>query len=114
VESGRGSKLAFSFVIHDQIGLFEILLHLTFRPYNAYCIYIGSNAMSDIIETVNCLIECYKTRFVSHREELIHYCHLGEFVVLYRFLKKKLQFFAQIRSLLIAMVLNRSNGDSAI
>ena len=37
------TKLAFTIVAHDQLGLFEILLHLIFRPYNAYCIYVGSN-----------------------------------------------------------------------
>ena len=34
------TKVAMSFVIHDQPGLFEILFHLTFKPYNSYCIYI--------------------------------------------------------------------------
>ena len=38
-----GTKLAFTFVVHHQVGLFEVLLKLLFRPYNAYCIYVGSN-----------------------------------------------------------------------
>ena len=38
------AKLAFSYVVHDDPSLFEILLHLTFRPYNSYCIYVDYKA----------------------------------------------------------------------
>ena len=54
------SKLAFSYVVHHMTGLFEILLHLTFRPYNAYCIYVGSNSNSQVKEGVRLLVQCYK------------------------------------------------------
>ena len=37
------TKLAFTVITHDQLGRFEILLNMIFRPYNAYCIYVGSN-----------------------------------------------------------------------
>ena len=39
----------------------EILLHLTFRPYNAYCIYVGSNSDPNVIASITQLVECYKT-----------------------------------------------------
>ena len=42
-KESNGTKLAFTFVVHHQVGLFEVLLKLLFRPYNAYCIYVGSN-----------------------------------------------------------------------
>ena len=48
------TKLAFTIVTHDQLGLFEVLLHSIFRPYNAYCIYIGSNTAEKYRKLVNC------------------------------------------------------------
>ena len=44
---------------HDQLGLFEILLHLIFRPYNAYCIYVGTNTGRIYKESVEQLVNCY-------------------------------------------------------
>ena len=52
------TKLAFTIVTHDQLGLFEILLHTIFRPYNAYCIYVGSNTAKHH-HSVEKLVNCY-------------------------------------------------------
>ena len=52
-------KLAFTIVTHDQLGLFEVLLHSIFRPYNAYCIYIGSNTAENYRRSVEKLVNCY-------------------------------------------------------
>ena len=57
------TKLAFIYVVHQQVSLFEILLHLTFRPYNAYCIYVGSNTKAIITNTITKLIDCYKEMY---------------------------------------------------
>ena len=57
------TKLAFIYVVHQQVSLFEILLHLTFRPYNAYCIYVGSNTKAIIMNTITKLIDCYKEMY---------------------------------------------------
>ena len=54
------TKLAFTIVTHEQLGVFEILLHLIFRPYNAYCIYVGSNTPNVYRENVEKLVNCYK------------------------------------------------------
>ena len=47
-------------MVHHQVGLFEILLHLTFRPHNAYCIYVGSNSDPTVIASITQLVDCYK------------------------------------------------------
>ena len=52
------TKLAFTIVTHDQLGLFEILLHTIFRPYNAYCIYVGSNTAKHR-HSIEKLVKCY-------------------------------------------------------
>ena len=54
------TKLAFTVITHDQLGLFEVLLHTIFRPYNAYCIYIGSNTGDVYKQNVEQLVNCYK------------------------------------------------------
>ena len=57
------TKLAISFVVHDNPGLFEILFHLLFRPYNDYCMVIDKKVD---LETKNCfdsIIRCYKEMF---------------------------------------------------
>ena len=51
--------MAFTIVTHDQLGLFEILLHSIFRPYNAYCIYVGSNTAEHYRRSVEQLVNCY-------------------------------------------------------
>ena len=56
----EGTPLAFSIVTHDAIGLFEILLHLIFRPYNAYCIYVAKNTNKGYQNKVHQLVDCYK------------------------------------------------------
>ena len=55
--------MAFSFVVHKNPGLFEILLHLTFRPYNSYCIYIDYKASEDIKKAYQSLVDCYQSHF---------------------------------------------------
>ena len=59
------TKLAFVYVVHHMVGLFEILLHLTFRPYNAYCIYVGSNTNPMVIESITNLVNCYNKLYPS-------------------------------------------------
>ena len=51
--------MAFTIVTHDQLGLFEVLLHTIFRPYNSYCIYIGSNTAENYRRSVEKLVNCY-------------------------------------------------------
>ena len=45
---------------HSQLGLLEILIHLIFRPYNAYCIYVGSNTAEFYRKSIEKLVNCYK------------------------------------------------------
>ena len=59
----NATKLAFIYVAHDQVGLFEMLLHLTFRPYNAYCIYVGSNTNPKYTALFEKLVACYKKMY---------------------------------------------------
>ena len=62
-EKSVQAKLAYSYVAHNFPGLFEILLHLTFRPYNSYCIYLDHKANKTITKAFHNLIDCYKHHF---------------------------------------------------
>ena len=63
LEENAPAKMAFSYVVHKNPGLFEILLHLTFRPYNSYCIYIDLKASEDIKKAYQSLVDCYQSHF---------------------------------------------------
>ena len=62
-EESAPAKIAFSYVVHQHPGLFEILLHLTFRPYNSYCIYIDYKASGHIKKAYQSLVDCYQSHF---------------------------------------------------
>ena len=56
--------LAFSYVVHADPGIFELLLHLTFRPYNSYCIYLDAKVYEGDIKTAfEGIVKCYNDRF---------------------------------------------------
>ena len=57
------TNLAFSLVVHNQIGLFEALLSSIFRPYHSYCIFVDAKATSRFKTLVKALIGCYKANF---------------------------------------------------
>ena len=57
------TSLAFSIVVHNQIGLFESLMASIFRPQNSYCIFIDAKASSKFKTLVKALISCYTHQF---------------------------------------------------
>ena len=59
-EEDVSTPLAFSFVVHTQPGLFELLLHLIFRPYHSYCIYVDPQGSSAGFEHI---VSCYQQIF---------------------------------------------------
>ena len=63
--------LAFTFIVHHQVGLFELLLYLIFRPQNAYCISVGKNTLEEVKDSVERLVECYNENFPSSEIFLI-------------------------------------------
>ena len=58
-EESAPAKMAYSYVVHDYPGLFEILLHLTFRPYNSYCLYLDYKASDELKKAYESLVNCY-------------------------------------------------------
>ena len=63
--------LAFTFIVHHQVGLFELLLYLIFRPQNAYCISVGENTVKEVKDSIEILVDCYKENFPSSEIFLI-------------------------------------------
>ena len=57
------TKLAISFVIHNNPGLFEIIFHLLFRPYNDYCIVIDEKVDLETKISFSSIIKCYQEIF---------------------------------------------------
>ena len=51
-------------MVHADPGIFEILLHLTFRPYNSYCIYLDAKVDEGDIKTAfEGIVKCYNDHF---------------------------------------------------
>ena len=61
--SNSSSKLAISYLIHSNPGLFEILFHLMFRPQNSYCIAIDHKSSLEEQKCFNSVIKCYQEKF---------------------------------------------------
>ena len=57
------TKVAVSYVIHDQPELFEILFHLTFKPCNSYCIYMDPKSTKEFQNLIFHILNCYQTNF---------------------------------------------------
>ena len=72
------SKLAISYLIHSDPGLFEILFHLMFRAQNSYCIAIDLNSSVEEQKCFYSVIKCYqekfpKTKIFITRDDPIYY-----------------------------------------
>ena len=61
--SESSPKLAISYLIHSNPGLFEILFHLMFRPQNSYCIAIDPKSSAKDQECFHSVIKCYQEKF---------------------------------------------------
>lgn len=57
------TKVAMSYVIHDYPEMFEILFHLTFKPYNSYCIYIDPKSTKEYQDLIFHILNCYQNNF---------------------------------------------------
>ena len=61
--SESSPKLAISYLIHSNPGLFEILFHLMFRPQNSYCIAIDLKSSEEDQNCFHSVIKCYQEKF---------------------------------------------------
>ena len=59
----KSNSMAVSYVIHNNPGLFEILFHVMFRPYNNYCIVIDPKSSMALKLTLKSIIKCYQETF---------------------------------------------------
>ena len=57
--------LAFSHLVHHEIGVFEAFLAVNFRPSDRHCIYIDKKAESKVTDAVHGLVKCYHEKFFS-------------------------------------------------
>ena len=59
----KKNSMAVSYVIHNNPGIFEILFHVMFRPYNDYCIIIDAKSSIKLKTAFQSIIKCYKQTF---------------------------------------------------
>merc|ERR1719495_2190573 len=61
--------LAFSHLVHHEIGVLEAFLAVYFRPWDMHCIYIDRKASEAVRKAVNGLIKCYRQKCYPSAEE---------------------------------------------
>ena len=54
------TRLAFSILVHENIAIFETLLHLIFRRQHAICVHVDLKAPRDVHLAVKGIIRCFK------------------------------------------------------
>ena len=59
--------LAFAHTVHTDIGIFELLLSLLFRPSDAHCIHIDAKADKIVQASVRGLVQCYNQIFPASK-----------------------------------------------
>ena len=57
------SPLAFSHSIHQQAGILEVFLALTFRPRDSHCFHIDPKASDATTKAMEAIITCYNQKF---------------------------------------------------
>ena len=57
------SPLAFSHTIHQQPGILEVFLALTFRPGDSHCFHIDPKSSDTTTKAMESIISCYNQRY---------------------------------------------------
>ncbi len=55
--------LAFSIIVHNQVGIFETLLHMLYRRQHSICVYIGNNTEPEVRRALTLIVECFRSHF---------------------------------------------------
>ncbi len=66
---GTRLPLAFSLVVHNNIGLIMRQLQILFRPRHSFCLYVDAKAPQEFKSAVGGLVECY--RFFEKNMEVL-------------------------------------------
>ncbi|XP_063305224.1 beta-1,3-galactosyl-O-glycosyl-glycoprotein beta-1,6-N-acetylglucosaminyltransferase 3-like [Pelobates fuscus] len=65
--------IAYSMVVHDQIGMFERLLRAVYAPQNVYCVHVDAKAPDNFKEAVRSIANCFDNVFVASKLEKVVY-----------------------------------------
>jgi hypothetical protein len=58
-------QLAFSHMVHHDVGIFEMFLASSYHPSNSHCVYVDAKAPKKVFSAVNGIVNCYKERFLK-------------------------------------------------
>ena len=56
-------RLAFSLLVHENVGIFETLLQLLFHPRHSFCVHVDSKAERIVHQAVQNIVKCFKVKF---------------------------------------------------
>ena len=72
-EESDSPSIAFSHIVHHEIGIFEMFMASMYRPQNSHCIYIDRKASKLIHSAVQAIVNCYNERFSDSKGKLYVY-----------------------------------------
>ena len=80
-------KLAFSILVHENVGIFETLLHMIFRPQHSYCVHIDSKAKQSFHLAVRKIIQCFQVGYTLDYTVKMNFnkCEIMNFDVSFEF-----------------------------
>ena len=67
-EGEEETPLAFSVVLHHDVGMALTQIRLLFRPHHAFCLYIDESTSQDFKKAMQGLVNCYRYRNVRLRK----------------------------------------------
>ncbi|KAJ3595956.1 hypothetical protein NHX12_002365 [Muraenolepis orangiensis] len=65
--------IAYSMVIHEQLGMFERLLRTIYHPQNIYCVHVDKKSRQDFRNAVIGIVSCFPNVFIASKSESVIY-----------------------------------------
>uniref|UniRef100_UPI0037E84D78 beta-1,3-galactosyl-O-glycosyl-glycoprotein beta-1,6-N-acetylglucosaminyltransferase 3 n=1 Tax=Semicossyphus pulcher TaxID=241346 RepID=UPI0037E84D78 len=72
-EEERDFPIAYSFVIHEKIEMFERLLRAVYTPQNIYCVHMDQKSSETFQKAVQGIVSCLPNVFIATRLEKVVY-----------------------------------------
>jgi hypothetical protein len=57
--------LAFSHLIHRDVGIFEVFMATTYHPQNSHCIFVDAKASEKVKRAVDGIVNCYEEKYLK-------------------------------------------------
>ena len=67
--------IAYSFVIHKELEVFERLFRAVYHPQNYYCVHVDDKSDADFKQKIGQFLSCFENAFEPETREKVYYAH---------------------------------------